>query len=165
MGTRYGAWTLKTIAVALSASAWGCSSPEDLSGLGGSCLMDTDCQFGLVCISSMCTNNLSSLVHIEDSSTPDTTAPVSDASMAPPPMSDAPASPPPDASTPPQPDATTPLPDATTPPTPDAATPTPEASAPTKEASSPVPEAAPVAEASPPVDSQAPPAEAGTAGD
>jgi hypothetical protein len=159
MGTRYGAWTLKTIAVALSASAWGCSSPEELSGLGGSCLLVTDCQFGLVCVSSKCTTDLSRLVHIEDSSTADTSVPVSDASIAPPPMSDAPAAPPPDVSTPP-------LPDATTPPPPDATTPTPpEASVPPKEASSPVPEAAPVAEASPPVDSPAPPTEAATPSD
>jgi hypothetical protein len=128
MGTRT-AWVFLA---ALCGSGSACSSPESLSGPGGSCLMVTDCQLGFVCYKNACTSNLAGLVHIEDAGG-SYDAPVQgvpDASMPPPVEAgmDAPGAP--EASTT-LPDATQPPADATSaPPGAEAATPTPEASPP-----------------------------------
>lgn len=150
MGTRTGAWVFLA---ALSASGSACSSPETLSGPGGSCLMVTDCQLGFVCYKSACTNNLTGLMNIEDSGGPYDAAvqtvpdvsmpPAVDGSMTPPEAGIAEA-----ASPEPSPEASTTAPDATQPPA-EASSPSPmpEASPP-REASTPTPEASPP-EASP----------------
>ncbi len=146
MGTRTGAWVFLA---ALSVSGSACSSPETLSGAGGSCLIDTDCQLGFVCYKNACTNNLAGLVNIEDAGGPYDAAvqavvdasmmPGVDATMTPPEagMAEAASSqpPPPEASTA-TPDATQPAAEASGP------SPMPEASPP-REAASPAPEAGP----------------------
>ena len=138
MGTRTGAWVFLA---ALSASGSACSSPETLSGPGGSCLMVTDCQLGFVCYKNACTNNLAGLVHIEDAggSYDAAVQMVVDASMTPPEAGMAEtASPPPS-----PPEASTTIPDATQPPAEASGpSPMPEASPP-REAASPTPEASP----------------------
>jgi len=147
MGTRMGAWVFLA---ALSVSSSACSSPETLSGPGGSCLMDTDCQLGFVCYDSACTSNLAPLVNIEDVGAPyDASEPVqpSDASMATPPSPEGGPSPAGPESAPPPETGASP-PDATQPPV--------EASS-----SSPTPEASPPHEASAP----SPPREASTGPD
>jgi hypothetical protein len=160
MGRRTGAWIFLA---ALSASGSACSSPETLSGPGGSCLMDTDCQLGFVCYKSACTNNLTGLVNIEDAGGPYDSAVqmVVDASM--PPAADG-SMPPSEAgmaeaaSSPPSlPEAGTTAPDATQPPA-EASSPSPmpEASPP-REASTPTSEASPAPDdaATPPQDASA----------
>jgi hypothetical protein len=134
MGTRTGAWVLLA---ALSAFGSACSSPETLSGPGGSCLMATDCQLGFVCYKSACTSNLAGLVNIEDAggSYDAPVQVVQDVSMPPPVEAGIPETTP----GPPTPlEASTTIPDATQPPAeasspapmPEAATPTPDASPP-----------------------------------
>jgi hypothetical protein len=136
MGTTTRAWVFLA---ALSASGSACSSPETLSGPGGSCLMDTDCQLGFVCYKSACTNNLTGLVNIEEAggSYDAPVQVVQDVSM-PPPVEAGMAETTPGQPPPPAPEASTTMPDATQPPAeasspppvPEAATPTPEASPP-----------------------------------
>jgi hypothetical protein len=65
MGTRQ---ELSVLVGALFAATSACSSPESLSPSGGSCLMTTDCQMGLVCLvaKNVCSADLSSLVMFED---------------------------------------------------------------------------------------------------
>jgi hypothetical protein len=142
MGTRTRAWVFLAT---LSAAGSACSSPETLSGPGGSCLMDTDCQLGFVCYENACTNNLAPLVNIEDVGAPydaQEQAQASDASMGPPPsleggpsQAQAESAPPPETGTS-QSDATEPPAEASGP------SPTPEASPPREASpSSPAPEA------------------------
>jgi len=128
MGTRRGIWLLLGT---LSALGLACSSPESLSPDGGSCLMDPDCELGLVCIRNACTDNLGPLVNIEsDVGVPsDAPAMKPDASTAMPEASAAEGSPEPETSSS-APDATQPPMDATGP------TPVPEASPAMPDASS-----------------------------
>jgi hypothetical protein len=143
MGTRTRAYAFLA---ALAASGSACSSPETLSGPGGSCLMATDCQLGFVCYENACTSNLTPLVNIEDVDAPyDAPEQVqaSDAAVATPPSAEG-SLPPSQTESGAPPEAGASTFDATQPPV--------EASSP-----SPTPEASPPHEASPP----SPPPEAG----
>jgi hypothetical protein len=112
MGDRY---RVALVLAAISA-ATGCSTPEKLSGSGGSCLMTTDCELGLVCSKDLCTADLSALVNIEDAGSANDAAspPVSDGAPSSAVGSDAgegSAAAPPDATMPPS-EASSPTPEA-----------------------------------------------------
>lgn len=58
----------------------GCSSPERLGNAGDQCLQTPDCSLGLVCVlqkdgTSMCSSDLSPIVHVEDAAAADRGSP------------------------------------------------------------------------------------------
>jgi hypothetical protein len=71
-GRRPGLWLVAAATVAgLAIGPFACSSSESLSGEGGSCILVTDCQTGLVCGkgphgTGVCTDNTGSLQPPQD---------------------------------------------------------------------------------------------------